>query len=247
MERITIAEVEKIDDGMPISRMVTGVIGFIAKQKVSTFTPKGENQPITKKSQGIAIKDDSGSIWVEIDDHAEILRESQGKVIIISGWKNDKNEWKGIKKTSYEDEDENKNKITKHKIHVTKTGNIKVEGVKEEPKKEEPQKIESSGQKKESSSSGTGQDTKVKTEKELEREHWLQKNLIDNRSMLTIAIVKEVLEGNTAKGKIVLSDIPALVEASIMLIYGKDGDEKIINAFKSLDEIPFTVEDNEGK
>ena len=234
MERITIAEVEKIGDNMPIDKMIVGTIGFIKAQEEKTIKPK-DGQPILKKVQGFAVKDDTGSIWIEMDDHAEILREQQGKTISIYGWLNDKKEWKGVKKgESWLD----KEKVKKHKIHVTKTGNVKIEGTKEESKKEEVKDNKPSEQKSETVvESSKGEQSALTREVKINLEKQIEKR-IANKSMVTIAIIKEVLEGNTAKGKISLAGVPALVNACMDLIYGVELG-KSINDFTVLNAVPF--------
>lgn len=207
MDAKTIAEVSGLEDGFPVTKFV-GVIGFIKKQEERTFKGK-TGEDVTQKEQGIAVKDNTGSVWVEIVDHQEIPIEAKGKTITIEGWKNDKNEWKGVKKTSYIDKDKN----TKVKIHVTKTGKftIGVEEKKEEPKKEEP--------KKESVKSEQPETTKVLPLSP----NVIAQNLIKDTS-IAISYAIKLMEMQSIK----LIEIPDATEAIVKLMYGKKEESQKI-------------------
>ena len=136
MEGITIAEIVKMDDGLPISKMVTGKIGYIGKVKPPT-------DPKYDASQDIVIEDGTGSLYIAIAGHAPIkYPEDKGKTISFEGWyQEDKKMWRGLSKDSYQDAE--RGKVTKMKC--TKTGKLTIGGVeikKDEAKKEEPKKEE---------------------------------------------------------------------------------------------------------
>ena len=122
--------IKEVDDA--IIYKVVGEIAYVGKGKnVKGYGDKDEFR------QGIAIKDETGNIWINIKDHHEIPLADKGKIITIEAFHSDTHGWIGCKKGSYVEKDKDNKDVTKHTLEVTKTGKITV-GTGEAKKEETP-------------------------------------------------------------------------------------------------------------
>ena len=173
MELKTIAEVSKLSDGMPVEKVV-GEIGFIGTPKDSSFQKDGKT--ITTRTQGIALKDSTGSIWVEIKDHLDIPTTFKGKTVTFEGWYDENHKkWAGMSKTSYEKINKETQAVSiMPKLNVTKTGKMIIGTA--EPKKET---VPTAGESpKEQPKTETQANSTVMTKAD-----WAMKDLIADRSI----------------------------------------------------------------
>lgn len=231
MENITIAEVIKMEDGLPIAKRVSGIIGFIGKVRKSD--KYGD-------SQNILIEDSTGSIFVEVASHEEIkYPEAKGKRASFEGWfEEEKKMWRGLSKTSYEDGDGKtvaKIKCTKTgKMTISETGEKKEEGKPEEPPKQEEPKNDGSKR-----DVGNSNGNKVPNNYNMTKEEWKEKDLIKDRS-----IAMSYAVGSFQQDKIKIEDIADFAEAIVHFIYGRKEDcEKSMVKIK----IGFGNKSTEGK
>lgn len=237
MEKIAVAEVIKLSDGMPIDKTVSGIIKFVGNVRTLTHGT----------TQSISIEDPTGSIWVEIDGHDELnYKEVKGKMITFYPWQDDDKKWRGLSKTSYEKKDEESGQVkTVAKMKCTKTGKYKITEVDVKPPQQEGQPSSQQNNTTVSQSSAgskTGEQPPVKSGVDVkaeERQYWINKDKLDRRNMIVIAIVKEVLGQHTAGGRITLSDIPKLADACFFFV---EGDQKYETLLKELDVVPFAPE-----
>jgi len=236
MEKITLAEVEKISDGMPVDKIVSGMIKFVMAQKKDVFKKDGKEIPTLK--QGIAIEDSTGSVWVEIKDHDAIPSEAKGKTIQFEGWYDETHKkWAGMSKSSYEKEGK-----TKVSINVTKTGKMKI--ISDAPKNEEIKKDEKPSKetpKEEQKDTCTNVDNdKLKPQVVIGKEEKCKNINSDFRCMCIVEVVKSIMhQQNGERYHYSLADMPFIVEAMIKCYLGDSlSSTEMLNTIDSK-SIPF--------
>ena len=132
MDAKKIGDVCKEVDGVVVLK-VTGEIVFVGKGKMAP----GFNGGAEEHKQGVAIKDETGNIWVNIKNHSEIPIGDKGKILTIEAFESDTHGWIGCKKGSYDKADDKGVMVKQHTLEVTKTGKITVSKPGEKPAEKE--------------------------------------------------------------------------------------------------------------
>jgi hypothetical protein len=220
MEKITLAEVAKISNGMPVDKIVSGTIKVINAQKKDVI--KKDGKEITTLQQGIALEDSTGSVWVWIKDHDSIPSEAKGKTIQFEGWYDETHKkWAGMSKSSYEKE--GKTKVT---LNVTKTGKMKImsdEQKSEDAKKEEKPSTEIVKDESKNTNVDTSKDTKdtTKTQVVLGKEEACKNINADFRCICIVEVVKSIMQQtNSGRYHYSLADMPVIVDSMIKFYLG---------------------------
>jgi hypothetical protein len=216
MERITVAEVLKMDDGLPVLKKVSGKVLVVKQPKTDSYQ---------KTSQFIVVQDETGDIGVKIDaneKHATLVYPNDiGREISFESWQKEDKSWCGMKKASYE-----KDGVKNNYIHVTPTGKMTVGAVVEKlvEKKEDGNKTASSTPPIESNNSQNN--NKVKIE---EKTDWLAKEARELRKTIWDTCFMTIYKAETKETPLekILDMTNRAAEIGFMFTYMKDNKDGI--------------------
>lgn len=225
----TVAEIAQMEDKMIVGKF-TGKIGFVGKAEKKSF-PGKEGGMIEEHVQGIAVSDDTGSLWVEIKDHPAIPMTAKGQEVTFEAfYSEDRKQWYGLTKSSYTKINKETGKEeTKIKLTLTKTGKMTLG-----QKSVEPEKKSDDNTSKEKSAPSQKSETPKS-----EKVDWDGKEKRTYKGMC-VSYAKDL----ACDGRINAMDIIAFAEAFFEYIYGdKAKAEEMLVKIKIADVFKPAKED----